>query len=253
MTFIRDSHKEKLTNQQTAKTLQNGNCLKKLMLLLFSLGFVLYQTVSYAETDTSLSENQSGQIIEQPTPDVSDTSVPEISTQEIQEAKKDSSNFLKSSLLSIKGESGDLPDFVTLSLEFQKSILMKSNRLKWLIQGGIGITDFGSMDKPDSYYHYIIDTGLGYIFPFFNTIVSLKGGLIGLIVPSHKKSDETGVILPRVTFVLGWKISKYIYSDKCFRCHSLSSQCSRRCKSVYQLSIKEMVSGGNVPEEFILT
>ena len=180
--------------------------LKKMPLLFLGFGLVLYQMISHAETDKSSSEIQT---FELQIPDVPETPAPEIPTQEIQESKKGSSSFLKSSLLSVKVDSGDSPDFVTLSLELQKPIIMENNRLKWLIQGGIGGTD---SDKSDSYYyHYVIDTGLGYVFPFFTTIVSLKGGLIGVILPSREESDNTDVILPRVTLSLGWKISHDIH------------------------------------------
>lgn len=81
------------------KELKTG--LKKISLLFFGLGFVLYQTISYAKSDNSSSEIET---FELQIPDAPEISVSETPIQEIQKPESAPPSSSGGPLLSVKGE-----------------------------------------------------------------------------------------------------------------------------------------------------
>ena len=170
--------------------------LQKKRALFLGLGIFLYQSISYAKTDTSSSLNQKdqqSQIIEQPI--VSDTSKTPV--QATQESKRDSLKLPELSLLSVKGELGMTYlglFFSPLLLELQKPIT-NNNRLKWLIQAGGGAAIGATTGNIAPYF--TTDTGLRYDFSFYTT-VALTGGAVFF---------TGGTVLPKASLSVGWEVT----------------------------------------------
>ena len=118
------------------------------------------------------------------------------------EEKKNLSN-LETSSLNIRAEAGGGYIYGTLAalLEFQTSII-KSKKLRWLIQAGAGsvVAPLAGGLSP----YFPIDTGLRYNFHPFN--VSMRGGIH---VISRKETD----VLFKGTLSVGWNIGYNIHIE----------------------------------------
>lgn len=199
--------------------LNNYNFFKINKVIVF-LGLFLYQFLSYGEIDSSLSGNQTF-----------DQEMSEINSLETLEGEKNSSHFLESSLLSLKGESlavtslffGGIKPMIPILLEFQTPVVIKSRQLKWLIQTGAGISfyknkryDFQGLDNKSSkssktriseLVYFLFDTGLRYDFQPLTISLTLGG----YITPASlmRKEKEYYIVNPilghtRWALSIGW-------------------------------------------------
>ena len=193
------------------------NHLKKIISLALGLGFIFYQTLSSAESKDLSSEIQT---FELQIPDVPETAVPEKSSKEIPEPKKDSPSPLESSLLNVKGELlaawyPAISPVTSLMLEFQAPLLMENNQLKWFIQAGVGGIFFSRFDRyREAYYrsfepflYFPIDTGLRYNFQ----PLTLSFTLGFFITPPMDRSRYTPLLPVYIShtkwaLALGWKL-----------------------------------------------
>lgn len=227
MILIRALLKKNFTNRQTVKTFKNRDLLKQMMVFMLGSYLILCQTLSYAEKSTPSPEAQGNPSFTQQISDVSETPASEASIPETQKTKEtEKASFL----LDAKGGLWGVPPFVffphlELSLGMQAPVIIDDNPLKLLIQGGAGgvaVCSFVESADGDKLFnsgsdycfsniipYFRVDAGLSYVSPFWATIISLKGGLLGIYLPPivlEEKEEERFGMFPSATLSLGWKI-----------------------------------------------